>query len=113
MNHWLLLGLAITSEVIGTTFLKSSEGLTRLVPSVIVVASYVISFYLLSLVLKTMPIGIAYAIWAGVGVAAITLVGWWFFDNPLDGAAILGIVLIVAGVVVINSFSASVSSGTH
>ena len=112
MNQWLMLGLAIASEVIGTSFLKSSQGLTRLVPSLIVVGSYAASFYLLSLVLKTMPIGIAYAIWAGVGVAAITLVGWWFFDNPLDAAAILGIVLIVAGVIVINTFSASVS-GSH
>ena len=111
MSHWTCLAIAIVAEVIGTSFLKSSEGFTRLLPSAIVVVTYVIAFYFLGLTLKTLPVGIAYAVWAGAGVALITLVGYLFFGQALDAPALIGIVLIVSGVVVINLFSASVRHG--
>lgn len=109
MSQWLFLSVAIAAEVIGTSFLKSSEGFTRPGPSAVVVVGYLIAFYFLSLTLKTMPVGIAYAVWAGAGVALITLVGWVFFAQKLDAAALIGIGLIVTGVVVINFFSSSVT----
>jgi len=109
--HWLYLGTAIVAEVIGTSFLKSSEGFTRLLPSLIVLVSYAAAFYLLSLTLKTLPVGIAYAVWSGVGVALIAVIGAVVFGQTLDLAGILGIALIVAGVVVINVFSSSVARG--
>lgn len=108
MSQWIYLSIAISAEVLGTSFLKSSEGFTRPGPSAVVAVGYLVSFYFLSLTLKTMPIGIAYAVWAGVGVALIALIGWAFFAQSLDIAAIFGIALIVAGVVVINVFSSSV-----
>lgn len=108
MSHWLLLALAIVSEVIGTAFLKSSEGFTRLWPSVIVLVSYVSAFYLLSLAIRTIPVGIAYAVWAGTGVALIALIGWAFLGQALDTPAMIGIGLIIAGVIVLNAFSSSV-----
>ncbi len=111
MSHWTYLAIAIVAEVIGTSFLKSSEGFTKLLPSAIVVVTYVIAFYFLGLTLKTLPVGIAYAVWAGTGVALITLVGYLFFGQALDAPAIIGIVLIASGVAVINLFSASVTHG--
>ncbi|MBL8198127.1 MAG: multidrug efflux SMR transporter [Chromatiales bacterium] len=111
MSHWTYLTAAIISEVIGTSFLKSADGFTRLVPSLIVVVAYVASFYFLSLALKTLALGIAYAVWAGTGVALITLASFAFFGEKLDAPAIIGILLIVAGVVVINVFSGSVGHG--
>lgn len=108
MMQWIYLSIAISAEVLGTSFLKSSEGFTRPGPSAVVAVGYLVSFYFLSLTLKTMPVGIAYAVWAGVGVALITLIGWTFFAQSLDVAAIFGIGLIVAGVIVINVFSSSV-----
>jgi small multidrug resistance pump len=107
--HWLYLGVAIVAEVIGTSFLKSSAGFTRLWPSLIVVVGYAIAFYFLAVTLRTMSVGIAYAVWAGAGVALITLIGWIFYREPLDAPALVGIVLIVAGVAVINLYSASVA----
>ena len=109
MQHWLILGIAIVSEVIATSALKASDGFTRLLPSVIVVVGYGIAFYCLALVLRTLPVGIVYAIWSGVGVALIALVGWLLFGQTLDLAAILGISLIVAGVIVLNVFSKTVA----
>ena len=111
MVQWLYLSIAIAAEVTGTSFLKSSQGFTRFGPSAVVVVSYLVSFYFLSLTLKTMPVGIAYAVWAGVGVALIALIGWAFFAQSLDAPALLGITLIVTGVIVINAFSSSVSRG--
>ncbi len=105
--HWLYLSLAIIAEVIGTSFLKSSEGFTRPLPSVVVALSYLVAFYFLALTLKTLPVGIAYAIWAGVGIVLIALIGYLLFDQALDPPAILGIALIVCGVLVINLFSKS------
>jgi small multidrug resistance pump len=108
MSHWIYLAIAISAEVVGTSFLKSSQGFSRPGPSAVVVVGYLVSFYFLSLALKTIPVGIAYAVWAGVGVALITLIGWAFFAQSLDIAALFGIALIVTGVVVINIFSSSV-----
>ena len=108
MNHWLLLGAAIVLEVIGTSALKLTEQWSRLWPSVIVVASYVGAFFLLGLVLKTIPVGVAYALWAGVGIVLVCLIGFLAFGQALDTPALLGIGLIVAGVLVINLLSKSV-----
>ncbi len=102
---WFMLFVAIIAEVIGTSVLKSTEGFTRLWPSVIVVIAYETAFILLSLCLKKIPVGIVYAVWSGVGVALITLVAWIFLDQPLDAPALAGLALIVGGVVIINGFS--------
>lgn len=99
------LAIAIVAEVIGTSALKASEGFTRWLPSLVVAAGYATAFYFLALALKTIPVGIAYAIWSGVGVALITLIGWVVFKQRLDAAALAGVALIVAGVVVIQLFS--------
>jgi small multidrug resistance pump len=108
MSHWILLSIAITAEVLGTSFLKASDGFTRLWPSVVVVISYCIAFYFLALTLRTMPVGIAYAVWAGAGIALIALIGWSVFGQALDIPAAVGIGLIVAGIVVLQLFSESV-----
>ncbi len=104
---YLYLMVAIVFEVIGTSALKATAGFTRLLPSLIVVVGYGIAFYFLALALKTIPVGVAYAIWSGVGVALITLIGWLVFKQRLDGPALAGIFLIVAGVVVIRFYSSS------
>jgi small multidrug resistance pump len=109
MQHWLILAIAIVSEVIATSALKASDGFTRLLPSVVVVVGYGIAFYCLALVLRTLPVGVVYAIWSGVGVALIALVGWLLYGQALDLAAIVGIGLIVAGVAVLNVFSKTVA----
>ncbi|ULQ48215.1 SMR family transporter [Flagellatimonas centrodinii] len=108
MTKWMLLSAAIVAEVFGTSFLKASEGFTRLWPSLAVIGGYVVAFYCLSLALREVPVGIAYAIWAGAGVALIAVIGWLFLGQALDAAAVAGIGLIVAGVVVLNVFSDSV-----
>ena len=101
------LGLAIVAEVIGTTALKASESFTRLVPSLVVVVGYGVAFYCLSLVLKTVPVGVAYAVWSGLGIALITLVAFVVYGQRIDLAGVLGMGLIIAGVVVLNVFSKS------
>jgi small multidrug resistance pump len=101
------LAIAIVAEVIGTTALKAADGFRVLGPSLVVVAAYGVSFYFLSLALRTIPIGLAYAIWSGIGIVLISLAGWFVYRQSLDGAAIVGMALIVAGVVVINLFSKS------
>ena len=106
--NWLYLGIAIVAEVIGTSALKAAEGFTRLVPSVVVVVGYLVAFYFLSLTLRTIPVGVAYAIWSGVGIVLIALIGWLALGQPLDAPALAGIALIIAGVVVINGFSGTV-----
>jgi small multidrug resistance pump len=103
--HWLYLTIAIVSEVIATSALKATEGFTRWVPSLVVVVGYAVAFYFLSLTLRAIPIGVAYAVWSGVGVVLVTVIGWYVYHQPLDLAAIVGIALIVAGVVVLNAFS--------
>lgn len=107
MKDFLILFLAILSEVIATTSLKFSEGFTRLVPSLIVIVGYGLSFYLLSLSLKVFPIGIAYAIWSGVGIVLTVIAGMLVWGEKLDWARIAGILLILAGILLINIFSNS------
>ena len=107
MNKWIYLTLAIFSEGMATASLKSTEGFTKLWPSVLVLVGYSAAFYFLSLTLDTIPIGVAYAIWSGVGVAAITLVSFFLFDQKIDIAGFIGIGLIVAGVIVLRLFSES------
>lgn len=109
MQQWIFLSVAIVSEVIATSALKASEGFSRLWPSLIVAVGYLSAFYFLSLTLKTIPVGVAYAIWSGVGVVLIALIAWFFFEQALDTPAIIGILLIVAGVVVLNVFSKTAS----
>jgi small multidrug resistance pump len=104
MPYFYLLS-AIVCEVIATSSLKSSAGFTQLMPSIRVVVGYGASFYFLSLTLRSIPIGVAYATWAGAGVALIAAVGWLYFGTKLDTPAIAGIVLIIAGVVLLNLVS--------
>jgi small multidrug resistance pump len=103
--NWLYLAIAIACEVVATSALKATEGFTRWQPSVLVVAGYSFAFFFLSLTLRSIPVGIAYAIWAGAGVVLVSLAGWLLYQQRLDLAAMLGIGLIVAGVLVINLFS--------
>ena len=105
---YLYLVTAIVAEVVATSALKASDQFSKTLPSIIVVIGYGVAFYYLSLVLKTIPIGVAYAIWSGAGIALVTVVGLVVFDQKLDFAAIIGISLIVAGVVVMNVFSKTV-----
>jgi small multidrug resistance pump len=105
MKQWIFLSVAILSEVIATSTLKATGEFTRVLPSIIVVVGYTCSFYFLTLTLRTIPIGIAYAIWSGVGVSLIALAAWVFYGQELDLPAFVGIALIVAGVVVLNVFS--------
>ena len=107
MNAWLILTLAIAAEVVATSSLKASEGFTRLWPSAMVVVGYAVAIYLLSLVLKTIPVGVAYAIWSGLGVVLITLVVWLAYGQRIDLPGIIGMGLIVSGVVVLNLFSSA------
>jgi small multidrug resistance pump len=106
--NWLYLAIAIVLEVIATSALKASDGFTRLLPSMVVVVGYATAFYTLSLTLRTMPVGVVYAVWSGVGVVLITLVGWLWFKQELDIPAFIGIGLIAAGVIVLNFFSKAV-----
>lgn len=105
--HWLYLAIAILSEVVATSLLKAADGFTRWVPSVIVIAGYACSFFFLSLTLRAIPLGIAYAVWSGVGLALVSLVGWVVYKQTLDLPALIGIGLIVAGILVLNLFSDS------
>ncbi|HEY5782841.1 MAG TPA: multidrug efflux SMR transporter [Lysobacter sp.] len=104
---YLYLAIAIVAEVAATSALKASEGITRLGPTLLVAAGYGVAFYCLSLVLRTVPVGIAYAIWAGAGIVLIALIGALVLRQPRDAPAVVGIALIVAGVVVIQLFSKS------
>jgi len=104
---YLILFLAILAETAGTTALQASQQFTRPLPSVIVVLAYGISFYLLALALRTMPVGVVYAIWSGLGIVFIAALGYVIFGQKLDLAAVLGIGLILAGIVVIQLFSRS------
>jgi small multidrug resistance pump len=107
MIAYLYLAIAIVAEVIATSALKLSEGFTRWQPSLVVVIGYGVGFYFLALVLRSIPVGVAYAVWSGAGVVLITLIGWLAFRQSLDVPALVGIALIVAGVVVIQLFSRS------
>jgi multidrug transporter EmrE-like cation transporter len=107
MKNWLFLGIAIVAETVATSALKSSEGFSRLIPSIIVVAGYACAFYFLSLTLRTIPIGVAYAIWSGVGIVLVALIGWFMFGQKLDLPTLVGMGLIISGVVVMNVFSSA------
>lgn len=102
---YVFLAIAIVAEVIGTSALKASESFSKTIPSIVTVVAYGAAFYCLSITLKTVPVGVAYAIWSGVGVALIAIVGWIMFGQKLDAAAIIGMGLIVIGVVVMQVFS--------
>jgi small multidrug resistance pump len=106
---YLYLAIAIVSEVVGTAALKASQEFTRFVPSLIVVVGYASAFYFLTLTLRTIPVGIAYAIWAGVGIVLICFVSWILYKQTLDLPAIIGVALIAAGVILINGFSGSIN----
>ncbi len=106
---WLYLAIAIVAEVAATSALKASEEFTRLVPSLVVVVGYGVAFYFLALVLRTVPVGITYAVWAGLGIVLVALVGAVLYKQTPDLPAVIGMGLIVLGVVVINVFSKTVS----
>lgn len=108
--NWLFLAIAIVSEVIATSALKSSSGFTRIGPSILVVIGYAAAFYFLSLTMRSMPMGLIYAIWSGVGIVLIALVGLIMYKQTIDIPAVIGISLITLGVLVINLFS---KSGGH
>lgn len=105
LTPWTWLVIAIVAEVIATSALRASNGFTRLVPSVIVVAGYALAFYGLSLTLRSIPVGIVYAVWSGVGIVLITLVAMALYRQVPDLPAVFGLGLIVAGVAVLNLFS--------
>lgn len=107
MNAWIALALAIVAEVIATSALKSSEGFSRLWPSLLVIVGYAAAFYFLAATLKHIPVGVAYAVWSGAGTVLITLVGVWLFRQRIDLVGMIGIGLIIAGVLVLNLFSTS------
>jgi small multidrug resistance pump len=105
--NWLYLAIAIVAEVIATSALKASNGFTRIGPVLILIAGYGVAFFLLSQTLKTIPVGIAYAIWSGVGIVLVTLIGFFLYKQKLDLPALIGIGLIILGVVIMQVFSKS------
>lgn len=105
MNHWLILGVAILGEIAGTSALKAADGMTKLGPAAIVVVGYSIAFWCMSIAIRTIPVGIAYAVWSGVGIVLIAAIGWVLYGQKLDAAAIAGLALIIAGVAVVNLLS--------
>ena len=107
--QWIFLAVAIVAEVIATTALRATDGFTRAAPSLIVVVGYGVSFYFLSLTLRTIPMGVTYAIWSGVGIVLISFTGFIIYNQRLDAAALIGMGLIVAGVVVMQLFSKTLS----
>ena len=106
--NWLFLVMAIISESIATNSLKASNGFTNLVPSVVALSGYGCVLFFLSLAIRTIPVGIAYASWSGAGIILIALVGWLWHKQTLDNPAIIGMALIITGVVIMNAFSKSV-----
>ena len=107
MNGIVYLTIAIVGEVIATSFLRASAGFTQLVPSIVVVVGYCVTFYFFSLALQTIPVGIGYAIWSGVGIILVSIIAYFVYGQSLDLPALIGIGLILAGVLVINLFSQS------
>ena len=108
--HYIYLILAVITETIGTSALQASQQFTKLGPSVLVVVAYAVSFYLLAFALKFMPVGIVYALWSGLGIVCIAIIGYIVFGQKLDLAAVLGLAMIIAGIVVIQVFS---ETNTH
>ncbi|HWU52122.1 MAG TPA: multidrug efflux SMR transporter [Tahibacter sp.] len=107
MKNWLFLAIAIVSEVAATSALKASDGFSRPWPSLLVVAGYAVAFYFLSLTLRAIPVGVAYAVWSGLGIVLVTALAWLLYGQKLDALALCGMGLIVAGVLVMNLFSHS------
>jgi small multidrug resistance pump len=105
--HYITLAIAIIAEVIGTSFMKQSEGFTKLMPSALTAIAYCVAFYCLSLTLKDIPTGIAYAIWSGSGIVLIAAVAWIFQGQKLDLPAMIGIAFIIVGVLIMNLLSKS------
>ena len=105
MAKWTFLAMAIFSEVVATSSLKSTEGFTNLIPSVFVLVGYSAAFYFLSLTLNEMPVGIAYAIWSGVGIVGIAIVAMIFHEQNLDAGAMIGMGLIILGIIVMRTYS--------
>ena len=103
--HWLYLAIAIVSEVAATSALKLSDGFARIIPLLVVIIGYVIAFYFLSLTLRALPIGVAYAVWSGIGIALISLIGCLVFGQALGGFEIAGIGLIISGALLLNLYS--------
>jgi small multidrug resistance pump len=108
MNHWIALAIAIVAEVIATSTMKSTNEFTRFWPSLVVVVGYCTGFYFMAISMRVLPIGIMYAIWSGMGIVLISIVGWLVYKQNLDMPAIIGMILIIAGAVIINVFSKSV-----
>jgi small multidrug resistance pump len=102
---YIFLTIAIISEVIATSFLKQSEGFTRLVPSLVMIVGSIVTFYSMSLALRTIPTGVAYAIWSGVGIVLVAAIAWVVQGQKLDTGALAGMALIIVGVIVMNVFS--------
>ncbi|MGB3024517.1 MAG: SMR family transporter [Paradevosia shaoguanensis] len=109
MQSYLYLAVAIIAEVIATSALKASDGFTQLLPSVVVLIGYGVAFFFLSLTLRTMPVGIAYAIWSGIGIVLVSAIGWIAYGQRLDLPTFVGLGLIIAGVLVVNLLSKSVT----
>ncbi|MDW8479197.1 MAG: multidrug efflux SMR transporter [Xanthomonadales bacterium] len=107
MRAWLLLAAAILAEVVATSALKAADGFRHPLPTALSLGGYLVAFWCLSLALRSIPVGVAYAVWSGVGIALISLVGWWLYGQRLDTAALAGIALIVAGVAVLGLGSRS------
>ncbi|HTN61888.1 MAG TPA: multidrug efflux SMR transporter [Devosia sp.] len=101
----LFLGIAIVGEVIATSFLRASQGFTQPVPTLVVVIGYGVTFYFFSLALQTIPVGVAYAIWSGVGIVLVSIIAFLIYRQTLDAPALIGMGLILSGVLVINLFS--------
>jgi len=108
MSPWLAIAIAIVAEVMATTALKASQEFTRLWPSLLVILGYGTAFYFMTISLRVLPVGIMYAIWSGVGIVLISLLGWLVYRQTLDAPAMVGMGLIISGVIVINVFSSSV-----
>ncbi|AQS51173.1 QacE family quaternary ammonium compound efflux SMR transporter [Paenalcaligenes hominis] len=106
---WIYLSIAIFAEIIATTALKKADGFSVLGPSIVTISGYAIAFYFLSLSLKSIPVGVAYAVWSGVGIVAISLIGLILFKQRLDTAGMIGMGFIVVGVLILNVFSKSSS----
>jgi small multidrug resistance pump len=100
--------VAIALEVIATSALKATDGFTRLAPSLVTLIGYGLAFYFLSLTLRTMPVGIVYAVWSGAGIVLIAMIGWIYYQQALDAAGLIGLALILAGVLIVNLFSKTV-----
>ncbi|ABE49151.1 MULTISPECIES: DMT family transporter [Methylobacillus] len=105
MQHWIYLGIAITAEVVATSALKASDGFTQLLPSTLVIVGYATAFYFLALTLRSIPVGVAYAVWSGLGIVLVSVIASLLYGQKLDLPAVIGMALIIAGVVVMQLFS--------